>query len=567
VRSTGPYGPEVVLVKESTLMRTQRLLCLAALALGALAPTQAHAQGKADKPALVVRVGAIEEVLADARYLAKAAGREEAAKQAEGILKSKTGPKGLEGVDTRKPAGLYGTLKTKLDESQLVALVPISDEKAFLKLLENLDLKAVKGKDGLYTVEVQSIPYPVIFRFANGYLYGTVKVTDKAADLLAAKNLPAPADVLSAGAGSALAVTINLDALPETTKDLADTSIQLSLANAKEKAPPGETEAQKKFREETIDQVGELTKTLLRDATALTLKVNVDRKADDLSLSLDLAAKPGSALAKSISTLGDAQGIGAGLVRADALMSGSLYLALPASLRKSFGATLDEGITKALEAEKDRDKNAAAEVVLNALKATFKEGVLDAGFTLTPAGKDGKANLVAGMRVKDGESIDAALKKALPKLSPAERKNLKMDVAKAGGVSIHQVTSDKVDEAGKKLFGTGPISFALRDDALLFAVGPDALDVIKEAVSAKARGATPLRLELAMARLAPLMADAHKGAPEAAKKAFTEKGSDRVSLTVEAGKALRVKFSTKTQVLTFGSLMDRAEKEKGDKDR
>ena len=54
--------------------------------------------------------------------------------------------------------------------------------------------------------------------------------------------------------------------------------------------------AQKKFREAALDETAELIKKFLRDASALTLKIDVDRKKNDLSLSLDLTARSGSAM-------------------------------------------------------------------------------------------------------------------------------------------------------------------------------------------------------------------------------------------------------------------------------
>ena len=43
-------------------------------------------------------------------------------------------------------------------DSQLVVLMPIADQKAFLGLLENLDIKPDKGDDGVYTVNHDKVP-------------------------------------------------------------------------------------------------------------------------------------------------------------------------------------------------------------------------------------------------------------------------------------------------------------------------------------------------------------------------------------------------------------------------
>src|SRR5262245_45522458 len=81
------------------------LLCL--IAVPAVAYPDSVAE-QAKKPGLVVRVQSIDELLANVRYLAGLVGQEEQAKQIEGFLKSMAGPKGLEGIDTKRPIGLYG---------------------------------------------------------------------------------------------------------------------------------------------------------------------------------------------------------------------------------------------------------------------------------------------------------------------------------------------------------------------------------------------------------------------------------------------------------------------------
>src|SRR5262249_50731727 len=136
--------------RRSPRMRTRLLpwLFLAGLAL-ALPGARGRADTKAGdtepatpfKGALVLRIKPIDDLIADARYVAKLAGREEETRQLEKLLKSKTGPKGLEGIDTKKPLGAYGVLQPKFDESQGVFLLPIADEQTFLKFLETMDLK------------------------------------------------------------------------------------------------------------------------------------------------------------------------------------------------------------------------------------------------------------------------------------------------------------------------------------------------------------------------------------------------------------------------------------------
>src|SRR5436309_2751560 len=103
-------------------------------------------------PTLVVRIRSLDGLLGDIKYVATLAGRGEEAKQLEGLIQSRMGPKGLEGIDTKRPLGLYGKLDESLLESAAIALVPISDQKAFLGLLEGFNLKAKAEEEGIYSI-------------------------------------------------------------------------------------------------------------------------------------------------------------------------------------------------------------------------------------------------------------------------------------------------------------------------------------------------------------------------------------------------------------------------------
>src|SRR5947209_1859497 len=116
-------------------MLKRMLPCVALLGLVALPTTARPADDKKPvTPALVVR--------------------EEQAKQFEGMIRAKAGgPKGLEGIDARRPMALYAAFgEGGIENSTAVALIPIADEKAFLGLIENLGAKAEKENDGAYKV-------------------------------------------------------------------------------------------------------------------------------------------------------------------------------------------------------------------------------------------------------------------------------------------------------------------------------------------------------------------------------------------------------------------------------
>src|SRR5207253_11073667 len=129
--------------------------CLAGLSL---APA-ALAQNKTT-PTVTLRVKSIDGILNDAKFLAKEVGKENEANQFEQLIQSQIGPKGLFGIDTKKPLGLYAKVSADLLGSSSVFLLPMLDQDAFLKQLEVFNIQPTKDKDGSYTLAIPAVPVP-----------------------------------------------------------------------------------------------------------------------------------------------------------------------------------------------------------------------------------------------------------------------------------------------------------------------------------------------------------------------------------------------------------------------
>src|SRR5437870_4975138 len=144
-------------------MRKRLFVGLAALAVLIL-PAAARADDKA--PSLVIKVKSIDGLLHDLKYLGELAGKGEELKQADEMLKAFTNEQGLGGIDMKRPIGIYGSLSENIEQSAVVILLPIADEKAFLQFLGNFEIKPEKGDDGVYTVgNVPNVPLPLTLYF------------------------------------------------------------------------------------------------------------------------------------------------------------------------------------------------------------------------------------------------------------------------------------------------------------------------------------------------------------------------------------------------------------------
>jgi hypothetical protein len=528
------------------------VFCAALLGLivlpGSACP-QEDSQTKA--PGFVIRLQSVDDLISNAKYLANLVGRGEEAKQIEGIVKLKAG-KGLEGIDTKRPIAIYGTFGPNGIDSSGVGLIPIADEKAFLELLETLNVKPDKDAQGLYTINLPVLPFPVYFRFANKHAYATIRDQD----VLAEKKLLPPAAVFLPGDASVASVSIRLDTIPDTVRRLIIGQIDVELAKAKKQKGPEETGAQTAFKEEMLDHVARQLTALLKQGKEVALRLDLNQKGDDLVLELTVTGKEGSRLAADIADFSKAKSEVAGVIGSDSAMNGLLHAVLPARAQALLWPVFDELFTKAMDMEKDKSKQELAGKAFKALAPTLKAGELDVAFDLRGPSKDKHYTLVVGQKVKDGVAIDQIVRELVKAMPAADQSEVKLDADKVGSIAIHRGVVKKMNKEGEQLFGKETaVYMAVRPDAVFITMGEEGLAVIKEVLAGTPQSTRLLGLEISMARLAPLAAEKQPNAVKAAQAAFTTPGHDKIGLTLEGGKELRLRLAVKTQLIKFGQLM------------
>ena len=555
-------------------MRT-RFASLAGLVLLAAAPALTRAaapvatQAADDKPALVVAFKSLNGLIDDAKYIAKLAGKEEEAKQAEKTLQGLVGgPKGLEGLDPKKPIGAYARVnEDDPQKSEVVVLLPAADEDALVSLLKRQDKLKVgdKGSDDVYKVTGEGLPFPLFLRFANKYAY----VTGPTKAALSSERLLAPEKVLPERTTSLASVILRVQQIPSKYKDAAVSYIAEQAAEERKKEHGDETPAQKAFRLAASEEGEKLVKSIIEDGGDLSASIDVDQSAGELSAAVSFAGKPGSKLAESIADLGNKKSVGAGLVGADSALNGVLSVSLPEGLRKPLSEVIDELVKKGLAEAQEKGQREAAEAFLKAVLPTLKAGELDAGFSLHGPGPKGLYAVVIGLKVQRGEDIEKAVRDALEKVPAKDREKVKLDVAKVGGVNIHSaVPDDKGDENARKTLGDDPtVYFAFRDDAILLARGEGALDALKEAATATPKAGATVQLEASLSRLSTGASNQLPGAADAAKKAFKDGKKDKIRLVLEGGPSLTVKLSMDAPVVTFSALVQEAQEKAKPKDQ
>jgi hypothetical protein len=535
----------------------KRLLPCAALVALAVLPTPARPaeEKKSAEPGFVIRVQSIDDLTRNFRYLAGLVGREEEAKQVEGWLKAKAGgPKGLEGIDAKRPLAVYGSFgKESIEDSAAVALIPIADEKAFLALIETLDSKAEKDNDGVYTVTNANLPVPIFFRFAHKYAY----VTALNKDAIDKDKILLPGAVLPPGKVPVVSLTVRIDQVPEKMRDLALSQAEAHLDAAKDEKKDDETPAQHRAKGEIIDVVKKYVGSVIKEGGRFALGLDVDEKAKELSAELSLSAKPGTQLAKDVAALGERKSTVAGLVGTDSVLSLTLNLPNEEKFAAAMQTLLKEEIRKNIDKEADKGKKELGEKVFKAFEPALKFTDAEWAFDLRKPKAGGKYVLVGGMKVANGPTLEKSIRDVVAQLPEKDRAAIKLDAEKAGNVAVHSVNTEAGDEGFKKAFGDGPAYFAVRSDAIFVAVGEGALDALKEALKVEPKVSKPLNAEVSVARVAEAMAKEQPEAPKAAAKAFgKEKDDDKIRVSLEAGQEMKLRFVMKTPILQFLHLME-----------
>ncbi|GIW82049.1 MAG: hypothetical protein KatS3mg105_3856 [Gemmatales bacterium] len=526
-------------------MKRTMLMATVALCFG-WAPLVAAAEA----PTAVVKLASVNRVLKDLRFLADLVGRSEEGKQAEALVKVMMQEKtGLGGIDVDRPMGAYSIIATEIEKSANILLVPIKDEKAFLELLASLGQVVKKQDDGFYSIQPDPLPVAIYFRFANGYVYATAP--DK--DALAKKNLIDPKKVFDASDGSLLSASWNLDQVPEDFKKIAIEQMEQYVASEKGERRPGESEAEHRLRLKTIDETARILASVIRDGQRVALRIDVDTAKEEMVAELSLSGKDGSDLSSSIGALGESKTRLSEIATGQSAMTFLLHVTLPEAVRQALAPAIDEDISKTLERSKDEKKRELGKKLFDALAPSLKAAELDLGFRVDGPTKKDQYTFLGGVKVKNGNALDAVFRELVKVLPEREQKMIHFDAVKAEGVGIHRLDAHKrFDAPTRQVLGDNPIYLALQEDVIWLSGGPDGLARIKRALKSKPVTAPLFRFDLSIRKLVPSMnPEARKQIEALAKRSFVASGDDLIRVEVGGGNSLKARASIKTPVVKF----------------
>lgn len=523
-----------------------RWLCaLSLFALPALAVSQ---EPKA--PAVVARFSTVDDLMDQFEYLAKLTGKEEEAKQAIGFFKAARGAKGLDGLDTKRPIAFYASQPEGLSIPFYV-MIPIADEKTFIEdgLGKRLRLELKKENDEVKFFEIPSVPLRFFVKFANGYAYVTALETGNLDD----KKLPDPKTLV--GDRTAMVdVSVRLDVIPEQLKMFVLGQTETLLAMAKKQEHPGATKSLKALQAQAIDTFAGALKSFLLETKEISFKLKVDPKGDEVGVEWNLTPVEGSQLAKDLGELQAPKATLGAVGTKDTSLRYSAYYSLPGSLRKAVAAVIDESfddLPKMVPVEyQEFAKNA-----LHSIAPTLKGGEWDGVIVAYGPDKDGHIGMLFGHRLYKGTGLDETLRVLVKNLPEGFNEFVELDAAKVGKTGIHKINlSNFVPAEFQKYFGRdGHLWLAIAEDRGLIYLGADGKERLKEALEAPMAGTKLFEMTMSVGRLSPLsFPDKEEAVRAVAETIFgKEFKNDRISMTLEGGKSLRVKVRIPGKVLSF----------------
>jgi len=536
-----------------------RLRCLAGMVLLLMVGSFAQAQpAKPIEPTIEIRLSSIEDLVNKAVYIGKLAGQEDVVLGVKQLLKNLSAEgQGIEGVDPKRPFGLYAILDSDLVNSPFVVMIPIASKDRFLQMLkERLDIEPGKGEGGTLKIQLpEQAANPVIdavfIRFERDYLYLARTAKD-----LDPKILIAPKDYFSDQDRAVASFLVRMNKIPNDVKTFVVG--QLELAIAEQKNMVGDNPVEKAVFDWLSDTFVGGIKSLLDDSKDLSAKLYIDEAIDEFQFEATLTPKTGSPMSKYFSNLAGHTSLPAGIATArDTIVRGSAKITMPEEMKKRFGEVVEKIVAAALKEVNNDQERELAKRVFDTITPTLKAAEFDAAVSLLTPDAKGRSILLGAAAIKNGKEIEKLVKDFAPFAGNAA--NFTFDIETINGFTLHKVELNEVPPELEKFFGTKTIWLALTDRIAVFSLESDGA-AIKTAVKNKAVAVPLFSLEVATAKLLPLSAQELKPDELKAlqKETFGEGspvGKDTISITITGGNALTIqgKMKGKAVQLLLGS--------------
>jgi len=440
-----------------------------------------------DAPAFSAQVRSIDDLLPTIKTAARNVLPPFLYAEFEREALSKLDPNMLPGVDVKRPWAAYGRfglglLENRFDDSSLIVLVPISDEKKFLDFLNGLDLKLDKTGE-LYTFPIPDAPVSGSLRFYKEYAYIGVDP-----DKLDTRKLLHPADVIDSNEKAAGVVRLRIDHVPEKLRTTILGAFKQGIDRELGRGVPKNAEP---FIVDFSRTAERWSRNLFLDGKEIVLRADLDPHIGSIKLETTFEAVNGTDVARFIKGIKPNTNAMADLVTADSAAHAVVSLPFFAEdIRRLVGELLTHGsneVGKEMRANEPKEIVALKDELFAVLKKTVDSGLADGVACLRGPDKKGQYTAVGGVTLKDAGKLEAAFKAAL-KVAPNKeaQDRLKVDAFQIGNTNVHEIkTGELLPEEAIKIFGKSSVYFAVTPDACYITFGADGKQAISDLLSKK----------------------------------------------------------------------------------
>ena len=524
---------------------------LLATAAWQIAPSLAQeTAADGDKPAsdgsktvAVVSLASYDDMLQNVAFIGELlTGQPDMDQQAEMFIGMFTQGQGLAGLDKSKPSGAI--VQANGDSIDVLIFLPINDVTQLLEVLTAFDVTSEEGDDGIFTVQARDQPEVFVqpkgsWAFVARSREALSAAPDDPQKLL--NGLDEKYDV---------AVQFNVQNLPEMYRTMAIAALKEGVAEGLKQAQDEggtESEARKQYAEALMSN----TVSVITDTDQVTVGWSIDPEAKNTHLDVQVAAVPGSKLAKSLAASANVKTAFGGFVAPGGAitwtMSGKMAeddivqtLGMIEGARLEMMKRIDED-GNLPDDEARKVVKAAMGDVMDAVKATIEAGVLDAGGALTLSSDS--LTLAGGGRVASTDKVEQALRN-LAELGEKEDDfpGVEWNADKHGEIQFHTMQIPTRDDEGRRIFGDAlDFTLGVGKDSLYFAVGKNGLAAIKTGIDKSSDSAAsdqpPVAIRISLGQIMQFAAATSQDPQAIAMAQLFEglDGNDHVSITATAG--------------------------------
>ncbi len=478
----------------------KHLSLIAAILTVVMTPWAESRAQTAPKPAAVITLSSVDELVGDAKHVIAAIGLPGIDDQLNAMLEPFTA-----GIDRSKAIGAVVSLEGELGFT-LKAFVPV---KNFSQMMTLVQAQLGPAQDAGNGIQQLTGPVNIFVKEQGGWAH----ISNSAEGLA---KLPRDPLKLLGGLDESydFAVRGNIQAIPALFRNMLISQMKAGVEATLEREPGESDEAYEVRRKSVQNQVAQMEK-MVNEVEEIMIGWNYDQKGAGTYFDMALTPVKGSTLAKGFAVMSDLKSNFVGFHSADAAVRMNVTTkALPEEAAQ--GKITLEGMRAQIFNELDRDASVPPKA-LAALKEVLSD-MIDVGIETIEAGtidgamavflKDKSVQVGGGFHVVGGKKLAAAIKKAIRLLQEEpdfpKEVQIRFDTEVYKGINFHTVTVPiPPQEEASQIFG-GELQIALgtSDNSIYFGLAPNSISFLKGIIdknsSSGGKAVRPMELSVAL---------------------------------------------------------------------